>query len=120
MGTAFPGAGELGASSLSQVLTSFFWPRSPPGTETTMTQHRRAPGEPPDPPAGATHRTAGTTAVSKVGTEPSCFLSWQAIPDALGDRLLSFNVEMCSGTKGFVLGKVYLPFFDAFFFSISS
>lgn len=68
----------------------FFWPCSPPGTETTMIQHRRAPGEPPGPPAGDTHHTAGTTAVSKVGMEPSCFLSWQVVPNALGDRLLSF------------------------------
>lgn len=48
----------------------FFGPCSPPGTETMMIRHQRARGEPPDLPAGDTHRTVGTTAVSKVGMEP--------------------------------------------------
>lgn len=81
-----------------------------------MTRHQRALGEPLGPPAGDTHRTAGTTAVSKVGTEPSRFLSWQDVTDALGDQFSLSDVEMCSGTGGFVLLKVYLPFFDTFFF----
>lgn len=68
----------------------FFWPCSPPGTETTMIRRQRAPEVPPGPPVEDTHRTAGTTAVSKVGTEPSRFLSWRAVT-WLGEQLLSFR-----------------------------
>lgn len=120
--TALPGARGPGASLPSLILTFgcvFFWLRSPPGTETMMTRRQRALGEPPGPPAGDTHRTVGTTAVSKVGTEPSRFLSWQDVTDALGDRFSLSDVAMCSGTRaGFVLLKVYLLFFwhSSFFF----
>lgn len=119
IGTAVPGVCGQSASLPSQIVTFcclFFWLHSPPGTETMMTRHQRALGEPLGPPAGDTHRTAGTTAVSKVGTEPSRFLSWQDVTDALGDQFSLSDVEMCSGTGGFVLLKVYLPFFDTFFF----
>lgn len=89
LGSAF--CGDLGISSPSQILTfSLFWPHSLPGTETMMTRHQRAPGEPLDPPAEDTHHTAGTTAVSKVGTEPSHFPSWQLVNNVFRDWLLSF------------------------------
>lgn len=48
-----------------------------------MTPHRRAPGEPPAPPAEDTHHTVGITAVSKVGTEPSHFPSWKMVTSVL-------------------------------------
>lgn len=60
-----------GMGSTSQPhLIPFSLTHSPPGTETTTTRHRRVPGEPLGPPVEDTHRTVGTTAVSKVGKEP--------------------------------------------------
>lgn len=87
MGTSFPGAHKLGLlfrfSGCNSKKLFFFWPHSPPGTETTMIRRQHVPGEPPGPPAEDTHRTVGTTVVNKVGMEPSRSL------DAVGDWLHS-------------------------------
>uniref|UniRef100_H0YVV1 Meis homeobox 1 n=1 Tax=Taeniopygia guttata TaxID=59729 RepID=H0YVV1_TAEGU len=56
---------EGGSKSDSEDITRSANLTDQPGTETTMTRHQRALGEPPDPPAEDTHHTAGTTAVSK-------------------------------------------------------
>lgn len=55
------------------IWVSDLCPRSPLGTEITTTRHPPVQEEPRALPAVATHRTAGITAVSKVGEVFSIF-----------------------------------------------